>query len=140
MKSLVQIIKTACGHQKEHFHLFPCGLQNQVSFQSCRILICQGIFPSLFISTSNKIIPTEWNTYLVYTYVVIKDSSDYGIIKLIGGNGKCHVQIKYMHSIHNMGAIDYPLKIVSGYAKQFILLFSIKYYVAKSNATIDAIL
>ena len=45
-----------------------------------------------------------------------------------------------MHSIQNMGAIDSSLNIVSGYAKQDILFFSIKYSGFKSNTTIDTIL
>ena len=45
-----------------------------------------------------------------------------------------------MHIIHNTGAIGNSLKIISGYAKQYIILFSNKESIDKYNATIDTIL
>ena len=63
-----------------------------------------------------------------------------GELKKKSRSNKCLVKIKYMHSIQNKGAINYLLNIVSGYSKQDIIFFYIKYPGDKSNDTIDTIL
>ena len=69
--------------------------------------------PSPFLWPSNKRTSTKCNISLGTTCMVIEDGSDCRKIKRHGGNEKCLVQIKYMHSIQNTGSIDYSLNIVS---------------------------